>query len=131
MDIFYVVVLSVALAFLIILLTIIGILMQKKNVNNIYPPIQNKCPDYWDIYDTSYCQVPTSTSTNTGTIFSGTSLTDSFKTSTPGITTGAVNYIDFNNTNWSSTGKTSLCAQREWANKYQIVWDGVSNYNSC
>jgi hypothetical protein len=43
----------------------------------------------------------------------------------------AKNIINFNDTRWSSGGKISVCAQKDWANKYNIMWDGVSNYNSC
>lgn len=28
-------------------------------------------------------------------------------------------------------GKSTICAQREWANLMGITWDGVSNYNGC
>ena len=35
-------------------------------------------------------------------------------------------YIDFSDSKW-----TGECDKRKWANENGIVWDGISNYNSC
>ena len=37
-----------------------------------------------------------------------------------------VQYIDFSNPAW-----TGVCDKKKWANENGIVWDGISNYNSC
>jgi hypothetical protein len=39
--------------------------------------------------------------------------------------------IDFSDAGWYSGGISSVCAKRNWANKYNLVWDGITNYNGC
>ena len=29
------------------------------------------------------------------------------------------------------TGLSDICTKKKWANENKIVWDGISNYNSC
>lgn len=41
-----------------------------------------------------------------------------------------LNFVDFTHLDWGSIGST-LCANREWAIKNNIVWEGVSNFNHC
>jgi hypothetical protein len=38
--------------------------------------------------------------------------------------------VNFESLNWSRYGST-LCANREWAIKNNIEWEGVTNYNKC
>jgi hypothetical protein len=45
-------------------------------------------------------------------------------------------YLGSDNANWNSAtglypGKTTICAQRAWANMMGLSWDGVHNYNGC
>ena len=50
MEFFYIIVLSIAVIFLILILTLIGVLMkQSKKTGGTFPPIVNNCPDYWVI----------------------------------------------------------------------------------
>ena len=35
-------------------------------------------------------------------------------------------FIDFSDPKWKG-----ICDKKKWANENGIVWDGVSNYNSC
>jgi hypothetical protein len=44
-----------------------------------------------------------------------------------------VDYSSFNpmSEDWTNSGKTAICAKREWANNAGILWDGVSNYTKC
>ena len=113
MDLFYKIVLSVAIIVLIIMLITITILMQNAKKEVAFPPSSLKCPDYW--IDSSYGCMPNSV--NLGT------LTD----------TNAA--IDFNNTSWKIgddySGLSDTCAKKKWANMNKILWDGISNYNSC
>ena len=136
MDLFYIIVLSVATILLILLLTYIGILMRNAKTSSngdIFPPVANSCPDYWGASpsDPSSCNIPRNVAgvKNIGSIYdiNGLTLND---TNTIGYDRGK-NLINFNDTRWSSGGKTAVCGQKEWANKYNIMWDGVSNYNSC
>lgn len=41
-----------------------------------------------------------------------------------------LNIVNFNDLEWGYHGSV-LCANREWAVKNNITWEGVSNYNQC
>ena len=128
---FHVIVLTVATVILILVLTVIGVLMTKKNTTVAYPPAYNTCPDYWTVAtDGSSCILPTAASSlNVGSMYT------SAGTLVPGIiSTPGYNYDASNNQatiNFSNSGWTGVCSMQSWANNYGIVWDGVSNYNSC
>jgi hypothetical protein len=140
MDNFHTIVLSIAAVLLIILLTFIGILMGNQASNQTFPTEQNQCPDYWQISTNDatkgHCVIPDLKSKlNCGNLYDGGMLTADM--SNPSITPGfasikntdntIVNSINFNDAGWSG----GVCAKRNWARKYQIEWDGISNYNSC
>jgi hypothetical protein len=143
MEAFYKITILVTIVFLILALTVIGILMGKKANVLIYPPVMNECPDYWT-FDGSYCIVPNvkckdedKKSLNkkiecSQNLLNGIEEIDALtKENTPGyVSTMKDNMttfkIDFNNKDWKG-----LCDKNKWAKKYKIVWDGVSNYNSC
>jgi len=137
MDIFYIIVLSVAIILLILILTYLGIVMtknKKSDNSTAFPPIQSTCPDYWSISktDLSSCEVPIKGARNAGTIYdtAGAVLLDS-KT-TPGYKTGSTPLkINFNDGAWSAGGKSATCSQKTWANQNNVIWDGISNYNGC
>ena len=136
---FYNSVAIVATVFLILLLTAIGITMRESKVVN-FPPSKNTCPDYW-IADTSNPEkvVCTLNDLNMGTIKKDTdgsylmsaSATDKTKAYTPGYD-AATRTVDFADPLWSSAFSASgQCALKQWANKYEISWEGVSNFNQC
>jgi hypothetical protein len=112
MDLFYKIVLSVAIIVLILMLIAITIMMQNANKEVAFPPSALKCPDYW--IDSSFGCSPNSV--NLGTLANPTT-------------------IDFDNNSWKTVGEYSglsdTCAKRKWANRNKILWDGISNYNSC
>ena len=131
MDIFYIVVLTIAVFLLILVLTSLGLVMTARNNTAPFPPSKNTCPDYWEVtYDDTdtdrkkpKCKVPTTI--NKGNL-------------TPGILSGSTTkgfnagVIDFENADWGNfPGKTKQCAIRDWAVTNEIVWDGVSNFNGC
>ena len=113
MELFYKIVLTVAIIRLIIILITIGVLIQDSSKEEVYPPSALKCPDYWT--DSSYGCVHNNI--NLGTL-----------TSPPAA-------IDFNDTSWQAAGDyvglSDTCAKRKWANNNNILWDGIGNYNSC
>jgi len=39
--------------------------------------------------------------------------------------------INFQNSLWTSTGVSTTCAHQRWAKNYNVVWDGVTNFNGC
>ena len=145
MEFFYMIVLAIAVLFLIIMLTYIGILMRYTDTKVAFPPIENDCPDYWVLAsDGKSCTIPTNDQKNAGTLYTSdddiadskadiditTNDTDSFPTKTPGYDSGN-NRIDFTNDDWSSQGMTSTCAKKFWANNWKITWDGITNTNTC
>lgn len=139
MEMFYKITILVAIIFLILILTVIGILMGKKSNVVTYPPVASQCPDYWT-YDGSNCVVPnTGCPANDGSVkdckpnmLNGISVANLTPTSVSGLTRVSnpdktTTYsIDFNNPGWKGT-----CGQMQWAKKNNIEWDGVSNFNSC
>jgi len=115
------IVMTIAVVFLILILSAVGIIMLfTKNNNQIFPPTSSKCPDYWTLgADGVTC---TSSGTNNGSVTAA----------------GPVQSVDGNiiklNTSHSSfteIGMTKTCGQKRWANLNKIEWDGVSNYNKC
>ena len=128
MDSFYLIVLSIAAIVLIVLLTYIGIQLSKPGVTvPVFPPTYNTCPDFWDIQG-NVCVIPSSTGKNVGTIYTTTNL-NLTSDNTPGLTADK-KMINFSDSKWG-TGKNAICAQQTWSNNYQILFDGISNYNKC
>ena len=143
MDFFKLVVLAIATIILVIVFTGIGILLSF-NTSNVYPPTSNTCPDFWTVNTSgaNCCNIPpynsVSPNPNVGNIYdtSGNLLISadgSIGTATPGYNNdnnGNV-YINFNDPGWAGTGLSAVCAQKAWTGLTNIVWDGISNYNSC
>ena len=121
MESFHTIVLTIAVIILILVLTVIGIMMTNKTYDSsVYPPTTNECPDYWTSNGSGSCTA------DTANIGDG-----SWKTGTNTTKGRNGNTINFNDAGWSSNGGTALCNQKDWAIKYGISWDGVSNYNGC
>ena len=140
MDVFYTVVVIIAVVIMILALTYIGILISQKTIGaNIvgYPPIATTCPDNWETMETTtgntVCKIPTTDMKNAGALYDTTDVLD---TGITGDTSGYGRegddkYIDFNNPLWSSTSEITTCAKKTWADTYNIQWDGVTNYTLC
>ena len=136
MDTFHIIVLSVAVALLVLVLTVIGIMLTNRKTNLAYPPAYGTCPDYWAIgTDVSGCIIPSfQSSLNIGGLYNSSSgslnssvmATPGYGSKTDPVTNMVTNYINFADSGW-----TGVCNQKTWANQNNIVWDGVSNYNSC
>jgi len=119
MNSFQVIVLSIAVVVLVLVLTFIGVVMSKQNNSQVYPPVMNDCPDYWEVRpDGSGCNIP-----NQGKVNSGPA---SFTADTKALLTDKndVKYINFKDNAWSQ-----VCTKKCWAANNNIFWDGVSNYN--
>jgi len=136
---FYGIVLTIAIILLILILTYVGIVMQNSKTSGkvVFPPVESKCPDYWE-YTGNSCVVPDSGSMNTGSIYDSNGFILINASSTFGLTSGnsitgngISTYVDFNDKSWSSLGLSGVCQKQKWASMYGIQWDGVSNYNSC
>jgi len=135
MEFFHIAVLAIAIVMLILILIFIGILLSMGNENVAWPPSYGECPDYW-IFDEEQkkCLIPKyeSNSVNIGNMYNKESKTlNDDILNTPGysydVSGGIVTqYIDFSSSEWKG-----ICDKKKWANTYNIVWDGISNYNNC
>lgn len=125
MDRFYTLVLGVATLILILILIFVGIMMQYQNAGNVWPPINNTCPDYWKVaQDGIACEVSID-GANIGTLKAG-DLTK--KPFTQSHNKTVLNPAD---PSWLKNGLTPQCSLGAWANQNNIQWSGYSNNNSC
>lgn len=120
MDIFYKIVLSIAIIMLIVILIVVGAAVQNANTEEAYPPTALKCPDYW--MDASGGCV--SNGVNLGTYTSDQTIDFTSNTWTQESNANQDGSIDY-------SGLSETCAKKKWANTYEVLWDGISNYNSC
>ena len=138
MELFYIIIPVIAIIFIIILLTIVGIAMRYQDKATVFPPAANDCPDFWTVAsDNNSCAIPAKDKKNVGSIYSDNDIqlkssptNTAFPIYTPG-TTGTPSTINFKDDAWSSQGLTTVCAKKKWANNWGISWDGITNYNSC
>jgi hypothetical protein len=120
MESFYLIVLTIAIIILIISLGTIGMLMDQGNKTGPFPPISLKCPDGWK---------ETSTTSVTGDISYTCSSSTLGRNLLPGngitVTNGSDNTLSYNDKS------TTICQKHKFAQRNNLIWDGVSNYNSC
>lgn len=127
MDLFYIIVLTVAIIILIIILAFIGIGMKYHgSARGSWPPVESTCPDYWNIDSSNpnNCLIPPSGSKNTGSIYN----TDGTLNQTVNLIKGydsANNKINFNDPYYTA------CNKQLWSKNWGVYWDGYTNYNGC
>jgi hypothetical protein len=131
MEIFYKIVLSIAIVLLVLILTFMGILMRSQEKNSIYPPNTNKCPDYWTSNTVGNCTMPTTKSFTDDSIFLNSGGKNSLGPQNIAPYSNDTKSFDTKNIKWESGGESQICAQKSWANQNNITWDGISNYNKC
>lgn len=140
METFYIIVLSIAILFLILILTSVGILLSTKNNIEVYPPMKNDCPDYWQSSNENNQIVCTPNNKNYGKLKLSFATdykitkTDLFVPDNVSndIITSDNKKINFNHPSWASAyNSTNTCALYKWTNDNNVVWDGISNYNAC
>jgi hypothetical protein len=122
MNAFNTIVLTIAVIFLILILTSVGIIMLYTNNNSlVYPPTSSTCPDYWTFTPSSTGGKCMSRGFNEGTVTKS------------GPVVGAPGGFSFNPTDaaFNERGITQTCGQKRWAIANKVEWDGVSNYNKC
>lgn len=139
MELFYIIVLSVAVLFLILLLTSFGVMLKKSKTVKAYPQNAPNCPDYWDVVPSvnpdgtlKYkCRVPSGIDMNKIKKYSKNSKNIP-PTSISNDPSGG-NYIDFySDEMWH--GNTGVCSKYAWAttNNYGTInWDGITNVNNA
>jgi hypothetical protein len=130
---FNAIVLSVAVIILIIILAYMGSVMSTAKTNIVFPPTANICPDGWTPTSDGTC-TSRSNGPNVGAIVVK-NIADR-TTSTPNVSVsvsegGNVYTLDPASVIWASSGKSSICGKQAWAGAIGVVWDGISNYNSC
>lgn len=142
MERFYLIVILIALLALIGILTYIGVLMTYyKDKDTTYPPVAASCPDFWMVSneDPNKCRIPTysPTARNVGTTSLPPAPTSTSNEATLQLNAENTfgldlnnNTINFTHPNWGMGG-ASTCKKQAWANQYGLVWDGITNYNSC
>jgi hypothetical protein len=113
MEVFYIAVLAIATGILILILTSVGVLIRKGNTEAPWPPTAGRCPDRWVEKELNQCIVPDS-------------LKDTKFITETGITavTGTAVPASINFTG-------NACDKKAWAKKWNVKWDGVTNYNKC
>ena len=122
---FYIIVLIIAIIILILALTSVGLLIGRLNSSKTFPPSASDCPDYWVVNESNNsCTIPTGDFPVNAPV-NGYSPTDTY-----GFNLGD-SAINFTDARWKNQGISELCAKKKWANKYNVLWSGVSNYNSC
>jgi len=145
MDSFQITVMAIATIILIGIFTTIGIILSGNTADKVYPPTTSTCPDYWKVSpdDSNLCVIPSPSNVNAEKIYNiGTdgnrylnisATKETGKIYTPGLTmdSNGINTINFSNEGWGSDGVNPICAQKTWTGLTNVVWDGVSNYNSC
>ena len=103
---------TIIIAFVVLSISLMFIaysLMQIKN-DAQYPPVVSDCPDYW---------LDMSEGTGEKCINNHTDL---------GSSTCA-KIMDFSDSFWS--GDLGLCRKKQWAQKCNLTWDGVTNNNQA
>lgn len=145
---FYTIIVIVAVIILIIALTIVGITLAKKQNNIHFPEFQTACPDFWTVSaDTGKCipnennnSMKVTTFVNHSDVMrrfnhKGVTIEEAKPTaavrgngSTVPEKTGSakVTEIDISEDNW-----VSVCDKSTWAKNAGILWDGVTNNNTC
>jgi len=118
---YYTAVLIIATILLVIALTMVGITIVARGSKTAFPEFQNSCPDFWTLSGT-VCSP--SSAINTPNL----NQIDITKTEHKGvvIADNQIKSVDISPTNW-----VSICDKTQWATANKILWDGVSNYNSC
>jgi len=146
---FYTTVLILAVLLLIVCLIIFGIMMKRSNKQLPFPPYADQCPVQWKPTTTGGCLVPNATNPNLGLFrpqFLNAANMDwpyyyqTYLTATPSKNNVTDVLQDFSNNlaTRATTGvalkfndNVSLCDKYAWAKKFNVVWDGISNYNQC
>lgn len=151
MNSFQTITIVIALTILVAVLGYLGYLMSYgKNKQVIeFPTKNNLCPDKWNIDEDGRCVMPTRYNRSEflteelrqpdagwrvkcGTDSTVVDYVTGVCVDSNGNPTLIHPYsIDPLHNSWTSDMKSSICAKKEWANKHNILWDGVSNYTKC
>jgi len=135
MEPFYLIALSIALIALIIILTYVGMQMSYyRDKDTTYPPVVSSCPDFWKVSEDepTKCVIPNADANgvqNIGSMYGANNEILLNSNNTPGLNLQKKS-VDFTSSDWG-IGGNAICKKQVWANQNGLVWDGVTNYNSC
>jgi hypothetical protein len=139
MDAFQLTVLSIFVVLAILILVAFSIMLSsKKDDDSEYPSSYANCPDYWTMTNGN-CVVPTTINKGNADVYAYTGKTPGYNAlvSANGSTLAVPANINFKATDWDDNkeidiikGLKGRCSLKAWANKYNVKWDGVNNYNS-
>ena len=122
---FYTIVIIIAIILLILALSVIGVTLAKNENIKSYPDYQNTCPDFWKLENDHICKHQGINTVHPEKVKEASRHA--------GIIVGQnengiddITSIDVSSDNW-----VSVCDKSSWAKKYNILWDGVTNNNSC
>ena len=106
MNSFQITVLLISTIILIVILAVIGVSLKNGKMNRNFPPVIGECPDYWENIEDKdkkhYCL----NKKNLGV-------------------TSCSKKMDFNV--YPYTGTNGDCEKKNWANKCNLTWDGITN----
>lgn len=122
MDRFYNIVVIVAIVILILCLIAVGIMLQNKKEETIFPEKVSPCPDGWEVTSDGGCKVPAAGHKNVPATFNYD--TQIWKDSADGTSSNT-----YTNSSTIYLAETSRCNKKNWAKDNGIIWDGASNYN--
>ena len=120
---FYTIVIIIAIIILVIALTIIGVTLTNKKNNIEFPDYQNTCPDFWTLDSGGNICNPNGMNEPLD-IKVANAANHSGVTANKGNT--KIENINISQDNW-----VSVCDKASWAKKAGILWDGVTNNNTC
>jgi hypothetical protein len=120
---FYTIVVIIAIIILVIMLTIIGVTLKNKENKIPFPDYENTCPDFWTLDSSgnnSKC-IPSTMNTP-----SPNKAAIAVKHDGVASINNKITSIDIDQEKW-----VSVCDKSSWARKAGILWDGVTNNNTC
>lgn len=120
---FYTIVIIIAIVILVIALTIVGVTLTNKKNTIPFPDYQNICPDFWKLESDGNTCTPPSSNLNTPP---PNKAAVAVKHDGVASVTNVISSIDVSDDKW-----TSVCDKSSWAKKSNILWDGVTNNNTC
>ena len=127
MNSFQLIVLSIFVVLAILLLVSFAVMLNsKKDEDSEYPTSYSQCPDYWDASG-NQCVYKSINIGNSSLPRNGPS----------GMYDPVNNAMTFdeNNIAWknhaTNLGLPYRCALKKWANDSNVIWDGITNYNSA
>lgn len=128
MDRFYNIVVIVAIVILILCLIAVGIMLQNKKEETIFPEKVSPCPDGWAVTSDGGCTVPAAGHKNVPARFNyDTQIWKDSADAASALNGNAGN--TFTNGSTIFLAETSRCNKKKWAKDNGIIWDGASNYN--